>query len=95
MAIPIIPRLVRGRLYFQIADVLFPTLAEAMGAWSAHASHGLDIAEPIDKLIVQRTEALAEMRRAGPDMALFSAASKRESQLAIQIRELRRKGGGL
>lgn len=35
MARSIIPRLVRGVLYFQIADVLFPTFAQAVCAWVA------------------------------------------------------------
>ena len=75
MATPIIPRLVRGRLFFQTADVLFPTFAQAATAWSAAEAHRLDIAEPIDKLTVERTEALA---------------SKREAQLSAQIRRIRR-----
>lgn len=37
MATPIIPRIVRGRLHFQIADVLFPTFAQAVCAWAAAA----------------------------------------------------------
>jgi hypothetical protein len=45
MAVPIIPRVERGRLYFQTADVLFPTFAQAAGAWSAAEAHRLDIAE--------------------------------------------------
>jgi hypothetical protein len=32
MATPIIPRLVRGRLYFEIGPVLFPTIAQAATA---------------------------------------------------------------
>lgn len=32
MAVPIIPRLVRGRLYFEIGPVLFPTFAQAATA---------------------------------------------------------------
>jgi hypothetical protein len=32
MAVPIIPRIERGRLYFQIADVLFPTYTQTAGA---------------------------------------------------------------
>ena len=43
MAEPIIPRLVRGRLFFEICDVLFPTFAQAAGAWSAAEAHRLDI----------------------------------------------------
>lgn len=45
MATSIIPRLVRGRLYFQIADVLFPSFQQAASAWSAAESHRLDIVE--------------------------------------------------
>jgi hypothetical protein len=29
------PRLIRGQLLFQVADVLFPTFAEAACAWAA------------------------------------------------------------
>jgi hypothetical protein len=43
MAVPIIPRVIRGRLYFQTADVLFPTLKLAICAWSAAEAHRLDI----------------------------------------------------
>jgi hypothetical protein len=32
MAMAIIPRIERGRLHFQSADVLFPTFAQAAGA---------------------------------------------------------------
>jgi hypothetical protein len=49
MAVPIIPRLVRGRLYFQTAEVLFPTFAQAATAWSAAEAHRLDVAELIDE----------------------------------------------
>jgi hypothetical protein len=45
MAKAIIPRIVRGRVYFQIADVLFPTFAQAAGAWSAAVAHRLDVVE--------------------------------------------------
>lgn len=41
MAIRIIPRFVRGRFYFQVADVLFPTLTYAVTGWSAAESHRL------------------------------------------------------
>lgn len=37
MARSIIPRLVRGVLLFQVADVLFPTFARAACAWVAAA----------------------------------------------------------
>ena len=45
MAKAIIPRVVRGRLYFQVSDVLFPTFAQAATAWSAALAHRLDIVE--------------------------------------------------
>lgn len=37
MATPIIPRVIRGHLLFQVADVLFPTFAQAACAWAAAA----------------------------------------------------------
>lgn len=48
MAVPIVPRIYRGRLYFQIADVLFPTLALAVAAWFAAEAHRLDIVDERD-----------------------------------------------
>ena len=45
MAAPIIPRIVRGRLYFQIADVLLPTFAQAATAWSVAEAHRLGLAD--------------------------------------------------
>lgn len=87
--LPIQPALVRGRLYFQVAEVLFPTFAQAATAWSAAESHRLGIADEVETLVVQRTEALAEMRLAGADMARFNAACKTEAELAIRIRQLR------
>ena len=48
MAVPIIPRVERGRLYFQTADVLFPTFAQAAGAWTAAEARRLDVAEPVE-----------------------------------------------
>lgn len=45
MATVIIPRLVRGRLYFQVSDVLFPTFRQAAAAWSAAECHRLDLME--------------------------------------------------
>lgn len=93
MAVSIIPRVIRGRLYFQTADVLFPTFAQAKTAWAAAEAHRLDIAEPIDELIGQRTDALAELRCAGADMDRFRAAARREAELAANIRRLRRQGG--
>lgn len=41
----IIPRVIRGRLYFQICDVLFPTFRQAASAWFAADAHRLDIVE--------------------------------------------------
>lgn len=35
------PRLVRGRLYFEIDPVLFPTFAQAASAWSTAQAHRL------------------------------------------------------
>lgn len=36
MATPIItPRVFRGKLFFQVANVLFPTFAQAVCAWTA------------------------------------------------------------
>jgi hypothetical protein len=43
MANRIIPRFIRGRLFFQVADVLFPTFARAASAWSAAVANRLDI----------------------------------------------------
>lgn len=45
MALKIIPRFIRGRLFYQVSDVLFPTFAAAATAWSAALAHRLDIAE--------------------------------------------------
>lgn len=89
MAKAIIPRLIRGCLYYQTADVLFPTFAQAATAWSAAQSHRLGIADEVETLVVERTAALAEMRHAGADMARFSAACSREAELAVRIRQLR------
>jgi hypothetical protein len=52
MAVSIIPRVIRGRLYFQTADVLFPTFALAASAWAATEAHRLDTAEPLNQFIV-------------------------------------------
>lgn len=92
-SVPIRPTVIRGHLCYVLGDVVFTTFATAAAAWSAAEAHRFDIAEPIDTLVVQRTEALAEMRRAGADFVRFSAASKREAQLAVRIRRLRRVGG--
>lgn len=45
MAIQIIARVIRGRLYFQIGDVFFPTFAQAVSAWSAANCHRLDVVD--------------------------------------------------
>lgn len=45
MADRIVPRLVRGRLYFLIGNVYFFTLSQAMAVLSAANCHRLDIAE--------------------------------------------------
>lgn len=71
MAKSIIPRIIRGRLFYQTADVLFPTLTQAATAWSAAESHRLGIADEINQLIVDRMVSLAEMRRAGKDRGRF------------------------
>lgn len=93
MAVRIITRVVRGRLWFEVSDVLFSTFAQAATAWSAAEAHRLAIPDEIDQLIVQRTQALSDMRRAARDVVGFAGASKREAQLAAQIRQLRRQGG--
>lgn len=87
------PRIVRGGLYFQVADVLFPTFAGAVAAWSAAEVQRLGVAHEIQTLIVQRTAALAELRNAGADMEHFRIAARSEAELASQIRQLRRQGG--
>lgn len=45
MAVSIIPRVERGRLYFQIGPVLLPTFAQAAAAWFAAEAHRLDIVD--------------------------------------------------
>lgn len=45
MATPIIPRIIRGRLYYQTADVLFATFAQVVPAWAAAEAHRLDIVD--------------------------------------------------
>jgi hypothetical protein len=39
MAMAIIPRIERGRLYFQTADLLIPTFTRAAAGWSAAEAH--------------------------------------------------------
>ena len=46
MAMPIIARRVRDRLYCQTADVLFPVFAQAGRAWAAADAHRLDMTQP-------------------------------------------------
>lgn len=43
MAGNIVPRLARGRLFFQFGPILFPSFAAAACAWSAAECHRLDI----------------------------------------------------
>jgi hypothetical protein len=45
MAQPSIPRIERGRLYFQIGPVLLPTFAPAATAWFAAEAHRLDVVD--------------------------------------------------
>jgi hypothetical protein len=45
MAVPIIPQVIRGLLFYQVADVLFPTFRQAASAWSAADAHRLDLIE--------------------------------------------------
>lgn len=45
MAIPIIPQIICGRLFYQVSDVLFSTFTQAAGAWSAATAHRLDVVE--------------------------------------------------
>lgn len=86
------PRIVRGGLYFQVADVLFPTFAGAVTAWSAAEAQRLGVADEIDQLLVQGTAALADMRRAGIDMERFQEAARRGAHFAAHIRQFRRTG---
>ena len=45
MAVPIIPRIERGRLHYQTADVLSPSFAPAASARRAANAHRLDAVE--------------------------------------------------
>jgi hypothetical protein len=45
MATPIVPRITRGCLWFEVGRVLFPTFAAAASAWSAAEAHRPDIIE--------------------------------------------------
>jgi hypothetical protein len=45
MAVSIIPRVERGRLYFQTADLLVPTFIPAAGGWGTAEAHRLDIVD--------------------------------------------------
>lgn len=49
MAMPIIPRPVRGRLYFQTADVLFPIFVQSGRAWTAADADRVDIVQPLQQ----------------------------------------------
>ena len=48
MATPIIPRVIRDRLYFQTADVSFPAFAPAAGTWDVADTCQVDMTEPLD-----------------------------------------------
>lgn len=93
MGMPIIPRIARGRLYFQTADVFFPTFAQPATAVSPAESHRLHIAEPIDRLIAQLAAALADIRRASAALEQSRSAARREAQQSAQVRQLCRQGG--
>lgn len=54
-SIPIQPAVIRSQLYFQVADVLFASFIQAATGWAAAEAHRLDIAEPLDTLIVGRS----------------------------------------
>lgn len=43
MAVRIISRLVRGRLFSEVSPVLFPAFAAAASTWSATEAHRLDL----------------------------------------------------
>lgn len=43
MAVRIIPRIVRGRVFYPLADIPLLIFVQAAGAWSAVAAHRLDI----------------------------------------------------
>lgn len=45
MAVPIIPRLVRGCLVWFVGDVGFESLKTAIRAWIAAEAHGLDLVD--------------------------------------------------
>lgn len=46
MATAIIPRVVRGVLWFEVSGiVLLPTLSAAIAVWSAAEAHRLDLVE--------------------------------------------------
>lgn len=87
------PAIIRGQLCFAVGDVAFAEFRLAACAWSAAEAHRLDIAEPLDALIVRRAVALTEMATAGSDLLRFRSASKREATLAAEIRRIRREGG--
>lgn len=93
LSVPIRPAIVRGQPVFTVGAGSFTSFRLAACAWSAAEAHRLDIAEPIDRLIVQHTAALAEMRRSARDVVAFASAARREAELALQIRRLRASGG--
>lgn len=43
MGLKIIPQIIRGRLFYQVSDVLFPSFRAAVAAWSAAEAHRLDL----------------------------------------------------
>lgn len=49
MATPIIPRRVRGRLYFQAGNVFSPTLVQAASAWAGANAHRVDMTQPLEQ----------------------------------------------
>lgn len=90
MAMPIIPRLVRDRLYFQTADVRFFTLVQATSVWvaadAARLRHGpgagaANIAAaasvgPRGKLVASLRAVLTDVRQL---FAALQAASARDA----------------
>lgn len=49
MAMPIMSRLVRGRLYCQTADPLYFTIAKAASAWTAADRRPVGIAQSLEQ----------------------------------------------
>lgn len=80
---------VRGRLDLPAAGVLFPRVAQAVTAWRAVEAHRHGIAEEVETLVIERTDALAELRKGGADIAGFNAGCRREAERAVCIRSRR------